>query len=120
MKFALAQINPTVGDIDGNAAKILSYYEKAKKQGADIVICPELSLIGYPPEDLVLTPSFVKQAMAAAKQLARKTAKGPALIIGCPWHGGREKVYLASHSPWDEKQEIYNAALLMDDGKIKH
>jgi len=120
MIIALAQINPTVGDIAGNAAKILAYYNKAKKQGADIVICPELSLVGYPPEDLVLMPSFVKQAMAAAKHLAKKTAKGPALIIGCPWEGGKGKVYHASRGPWDEKREIYNAALLLDRGKIMH
>jgi NAD+ synthase len=120
MKFALAQINPTVGDIAGNAAKILSYYEQAKKQGADLVICPELSLVGYPPEDLVLMPAFVRQAMDAAKQLAKKTAKGPALVIGCPWSGGKGKVYHASRGPWDEKPEIYNAALVLDDGKIVH
>src|SRR5271156_6318082 len=101
MKLALAQINPTVGDIAGNAAKILEFYAQAKAQGADIVICPELSLIGYPPEDLVLMPSFVSRAMTAAKNLAKKTAKGPALIIGCPWKEGKGKVYHTSRSPWD-------------------
>ncbi len=105
MKFAIAQINPTVGDIAGNAAKILGFYERAKKQGADLVICPELCVIGYPPEDLVLMPSFRKKAMQAVKNLAKKTAKGPALLVG---------------SVWEEKDKIYNAALLLGGGKVAH
>lgn len=124
MKFALAQINPTVGDIAGNAALIADYYDEAKEKGADLVICPELSLVGYPPEDLILMPAFVKEAMAAAKKLAKKTTRGPALIVGCPWQGGKQKNYRPSSKvpggPWDEKQQIYNAALFCDRGKIVH
>jgi NAD+ synthase len=105
IKIAIAQINTVVGDIAGNAQTILGYYEKAKAAGADIVACPELSLIGYPPEDIVLMPSFRAQAMHAAQVLAAKTAGGPALIVGCVWErGGR----------------VYNVALFMDGGKIAH
>jgi len=105
ISIAIAQINPTVGDLGGNAAKILSYYQKAKAQGADLVICPELSLIGYPPEDLVLMPSFRKKTMRAVKTIAKKTAKGPALVVG---------------SLWEENGKTYNTALLLDGGKILH
>lgn len=120
MKLALAQINPTVGDIAGNAAKILSYYTQAKKQGADLVVCPELCLVGYPPEDLVLMPAFQKEAMAAVKMLAKKTAKGPALIIGSLWEEGKKTYAKNPAGPWDEKQKIYNTALLLDRGKVVH
>ncbi len=120
LQLALAQLNPTVGDIDGNAAKIAASYDTAKRQGADLVITPELSITGYPPEDLILSPAFVKAAMAAAAKLAKRTAKGPALIIGCPWTEGKGKTYHAARGPWDEKRQVYNAALLCDRGKILH
>jgi len=105
MKFAIAQLNPTVGDIAGNAAKILQAYEQAKTQGADLVICPELSLIGYPPEDLVLMPDFRRKAMDAVQHLAARTKGGAGLIVG---------------SVWEEGGKIYNAALLCEAGKIAH
>ncbi|MDE3059883.1 MAG: NAD+ synthase [Pseudomonadota bacterium] len=121
MKLALAQINPTVGDISGNAAKILECYKKAAAQTADIVVFPELALVGYPPEDLVLMPSFVRKAMQAATELAKKTRNGPAMIIGCPWEEGKRKTYAkVPGSPWDEKRKIYNAALFLSGGKIAH
>jgi len=94
-----------VGDIAGNASTILRAWQSAAKQKADLVIFPELALIGYPPEDLVLMPAFRKEAMAAVKQLAKKTAKGPAMIVG---------------SVWEEKGRVYNAALLLDRGRILH
>lgn len=101
LNISIAQLNPVVGDITGNAEKILASWRKAKN--ADLVIFPELALIGYPPEDLILLPAFRKEAMAAIKTLAKKTAKGPALIVG---------------SLWEEKRKTYNAALLLDKGKI--
>ena len=103
LRLLIAQMNPTVGDIRGNAAKIMEFYEKA--DGADIVVCPELSLIGYPPEDLVLMPSFRAEAMRMVKELAAKTAKGPALVVG---------------SVWEENGGIFNAALLLDGGAVAH
>jgi NAD+ synthetase len=101
LNISIAQINPTVGGISGNAEKILAAWKQAKS--ADLVIFPELALIGYPPEDLILMPAFRKQALAELKSLAKKTAKGPALIVG---------------SLWEEKGKTYNAALLLEKGKI--
>jgi len=104
-RVALAQINPTVGDIAGNVSTILRAWQAAAKQKADLIVFPELALIGYPPEDLVLMPAFRKEAMAAVKTLAKKTAKGPAMLVG---------------SVWEKKGRVYNAALLLDHGKIVH
>jgi NAD+ synthase len=101
--FAIAQLNPTVGDIAGNVEKIRAAYRKAAAQKADIVIFPELAITGYPPEDLILFPAFRKEAIRAAGALAKETAKGPAMIVG---------------GVWEEKGKTYNAALLLDGGKI--
>jgi NAD+ synthase len=103
--IAIAQINVTVGDIDGNRQKILDYYERAAAQGAQLVVFPELCVTGYPPEDLILAPAFRAQAMEAARALAAQTKNKPAMIVGCVW---------------EEGDKIYNAALLLDDGKIAH
>lgn len=105
LTLAIAQLNPTVGDIDGNAAKILDYYKQAKKQGADLVICPELSLVGYPPEDLILMPAFTRKAMSVVNSIAAQTKQGPGLIIGMPW---------------EEEGGIYNSAVLIEQGNILH
>jgi NAD+ synthase (glutamine-hydrolysing) len=72
-RLALAQINATVGDIEGNTAKIIAFIAKATKAGADIVIFPELSLTGYPPEDLLLKPHFLRRNMAALEEVAAAT-----------------------------------------------
>ncbi|MBX6320379.1 MAG: NAD+ synthase [Rhodospirillaceae bacterium] len=104
LTIALAQLNPTVGDIAGNARKVRAAFEEAAGQGADLAVFSELVLCGYPPEDLVLKPAFVDDCMSAAEDLARRTRPGgPAMIVGAPWRdGGR----------------VYNAALLMADGRI--
>jgi len=60
LRIALAQINPTVGDFKGNVSKIINYIKRAEKSGAHIVLFPELSITGYPPEDLLLKPKFIK------------------------------------------------------------
>ena len=71
LRVALAQINPTVGDLDGNVAKLLEAYDAAEQAGCDIVAFPELSITGYPPEDLVLKPAFVADNEAALRALRR-------------------------------------------------
>ncbi len=102
LKIALATINPTLGDIDGNAARILEI--RAKATDADIVIYSELTLIGYPPEDLVLKPAFQRDAMDKAVELATVTKHGgPAMLIG---------------SCWVEGGKLYNSSLLLDNGTI--
>ena len=101
--IAIAQINPTVGDIAGNVAALQRAWEEGKRQGADLVVAPELCIAGYPPEDLVLKPSFVAACELAAHALARDTNPGPGMVVGCPWR---------------ENDKIYNAALLLEGGKV--
>jgi NAD+ synthase len=104
LKIAIAQMNLHLGAIDKNVAAIRKIRAEAAALGADLVVTPELSLSGYPPEDLVLKPAFVAACEAAADELARETADGgPGVIIGTPWrHGGL----------------LYNAAFLLEDGEI--
>jgi len=100
---AIAQLNPTLGDIAGNIAKLRRAREEAAGFGADLVIGTELCVSGYPPEDLVLKRSFLAGCEAAVRDFAKETATGPAILVGTPWrHGGK----------------TYNAALLLDRGEI--
>src|SRR2546423_9171439 len=84
MRVALAQINTVVGDLDGNGERILRRLAEAKERQADLVVFPELAVTGYPPEDLLLRPSFVQAAQAKAEALARE-ARGIVAPIGLPW-----------------------------------
>ncbi|MBR0900028.1 NAD+ synthase [Bradyrhizobium tropiciagri] len=104
IKITLAQLNPTVGDVTGNAAKARAAREKAKADGADLVVLSELFIAGYPPEDLVLKPAFQSACRAAVEELARETRDGgPAMLIG---------------TPWVEDGKLYNACALLDGGRI--
>src|SRR5579862_6715149 len=104
LKLALAQINPHEGQIRSNTARIRSARAEGGRLGADLVVTPEFSVAGYPPEDLVRKPSFVTACEAAIAELAAETADGgPGLIVGGPWRDG---------------DKIYNAAYLLDGGKI--
>ena len=104
-RLALAQSNPTVGDIAGNAARIRLARSRAGEAGADLVMFPELFLCGYPPEDLVLKPAFQDACRKACEDLARETADGgPAVLLGLPWvEGGK----------------LYNAYALIDGGVVQ-
>ena len=83
-RVVLAQMNPAVGDIPGNAAAIRERIDRAESRGADLIAFPELVLTGYPPEDLVLKPSAVELCMKAVETLARDAADGPSFVIGAP------------------------------------
>ncbi len=102
MKLALAQINCTVGDLHGNSAKILAYAERAKSQGAALLLTPELSLCGYPPEDLLLHTGFYRACDDALHALAQKIY-GISVVVGHPHE-------------MDGKR--YNAASVLRDGEI--
>lgn len=104
LKIALAQLNPTVGDVSGNEAKARTARAEAARLGADIVMFTELFLSGYPPEDLVLKPAFQDACRAACETLARETADGgPAVLIGLPWV---------------EDGLLHNAYAVLDEGSI--
>jgi NAD+ synthase len=103
-RIALAQCNPHEGQIDHNLQHIRLLRAEAAAMGADLVVTPEFSIAGYPPEDLVRKEAFVSRCEAALEALARDTADGgPGLIVGGPWRDGAK---------------IYNAAFLMDGGAI--
>jgi predicted amidohydrolase len=74
LRIAMAQINPTVGDLKGNRDKIIDYINRAKKLGADIVAFTELAVTGYPPEDLILKPQFVKDNLRTLREITRRRA----------------------------------------------
>src|SRR6266404_1298722 len=104
LAIAIGQLNPTVGDIAGNADKARQARARAQAAGADIIALPELFMSGYPPEDLVLKPAFQAACRAQVEELARETARGgPALLIGTPWLDGGK---------------LYNAYCLLDRGVI--
>ena len=84
MRLALAQINSVVGDLDGNVARIVGRLREAKDAGADLVLFPELAITGYPPEDLLFRPGFLREARRAAEQVAAETTDVAALV-GVPW-----------------------------------
>lgn len=103
IRLALAQINPTVGDLAGNSKKIVEYVKKAKRNKADIVVFPELAVTGYPPEDLVLKPQFISDNIAAVNKISR-TVSGIFVVAGFVDRG--------------KSGDIYNAAALIADGRI--
>jgi NAD+ synthase len=104
LKIALAQLNPTVGDVAGNLALLRKARATAATKGADLVFCAETVVSGYPAEDLVLKPAFQQACRQAVEDLAADTADGgPAIMVG---------------SPWLEGDKLMNGFLLLDGGKI--
>ncbi|RAZ89905.1 NAD+ synthase [Mesorhizobium hawassense] len=104
LRIAVAQLNPTVGDVAGNLAKAREARADAARQGADLVLYTELFLAGYPPEDLVLKPSFLKACEKAAEDFAKDTADGgPGVIIG---------------TPLKRRSGTHNSIVFADGGKI--
>ena len=103
-RIALAQLNPIMGDIAGNLKKARAARAEAAAAKADLILFPELYIVGYPPEDLVLKPALQSDAMEAVEKFAADTADGgPAVLVG---------------SPWVADDKLYNACLYLDGGKV--
>ena len=101
LRVGLAQINTTVGDLEGNAAKVLEYVECARAQGVDLISFPELTITGYPPEDLLLRPQFIEDNVAALRRVA-EGCRGITAVVGFV----------------DSNEDIYNAAAIIHDGRL--
>src|SRR5438270_4871074 len=102
MRLALAQINPVVGDLAGNRSLILERLADARAAGADLVLFPELAVTGYPPEDLLLRPGFVRAAERSLEEIAR-AARGIVAVVGTPYF----------------ERDLYNAAAVCAAGEVK-
>ena len=103
MRLALAQIDTTVGDLDGNRRRILGRLAEARAAGADLVLFPELAVTGYPPEDLLLRPAFIRAARRTVEEIA-KAATGITVLVGAPHLDGG----------------LFNACFVLADGKVRH
>lgn len=104
LKITLAQLNQSVGDLAANAAAMLAARERAAKVGSDLIVFPELQLIGYPPEDLILKPALIERAAAELEKMADATADGgPAMLVG---------------SVFVQDGALHNGVALLDGGKI--
>ena len=101
LRLAMAQINPTVGALSRNAAKIVAYADRARSLGAEVVLFPELAVTGYPPEDLLLKPGFVRDNIKVVNELARKI-RGITAVVGFV----------------DNNNGIFNAAAIIHDGRM--
>lgn len=101
-RVAVAQLNPIVGDIGGNFSLAVMAHQKAKEEGANLVLFTELFISAYPPEDLVLKPSFTKTCEEAVEKLAKITVGGPGIVIGLPLR---------------RNGNIYNGVMLLDEGR---
>jgi NAD+ synthase (glutamine-hydrolysing) len=102
VRLALAQINPVVGDLEGNRKLILERLDEAKAHAADLVLFPELAVTGYPPEDLLLRPGFIRAAESSVEAIARE-ARGTTVLVGGPHFDG----------------DLYNACYVLSGGEVK-
>ncbi len=108
MKIALAQINPTIGDLEGNREKILDYARRADDRGGDLVVFPELCVTGYPPEDLLENPFFKRAVQRTVDHLAQALPPDLGVIVGAPVPNGDRF-----------GKPLHNAALLLENGAVQ-
>jgi NAD+ synthase (glutamine-hydrolysing) len=111
MKIAIAQLNPTIGDLSGNAKHILEASQKAAKEGVRLMLTPELSLCGYPPRDLLLSPDFVESISRKLQELVLKLPPQLAVLVGT--------VELNPHATLKGQKPLFNSMALLDEGKVK-
>src|SRR5262245_25163583 len=105
MLLALAQVNPKVGDIEANANLVVQHIARARDAGADIVVFPELVLVGYPPKDLLYQEGFITAAASVAQRIGERNSAGITVIFGVPL-------------PVDSGRGIANSLLAYRDGKL--
>lgn len=103
-KITLAQLNATVGDLKGNAQKVMTAWEKARDDRSNIIAFPELFITGYNPQDLILKPAFQKASADTIKKIAEACSRGPAIAVG---------------GPFCDKESLYNAYYILFEGKIQ-
>jgi len=99
LRLGLAQVNPTVGDLEGNAAMVIEHIARAREAGVDLLAFPEMTITGYPPEDLLLKPAFIERAIASTRALVPHT-RGMTVVVGTV----------------DRDYDLYNAAAVLHDG----
>lgn len=107
MKIALAQINPIIGDLDGNTLKILAFAQSAAQKGAELVVFPELCLTGYPPMDLLDIPHFIQRCQEKIQEIADQIPQNVGVLLGAP-----------VPNPEKKGKRLLNAALLLENGEI--
>jgi NAD+ synthase (glutamine-hydrolysing) len=115
MRLALAQIDTVVGDLDGNRDRILAALGEARAAGADLVVLPELAVTGYPPEDLLLRPAFVRAAEAATREIAAAT-EGIVALVGTPWSVEHGLANVCAVCEGGEVRALYRKRLLPNYG----
>jgi NAD+ synthase len=103
-KITLAQLNATVGDLEGNADKVIKAWGKARDDGSNVIAFPELFITGYNPQDLILKPAFQKASTEMIQKIAETCSKGPTIAVG---------------GPFSDKENLYNAYYVLSDGKIQ-
>ncbi|AZB71742.1 NAD+ synthase [Synechococcus elongatus] len=111
MKLAIAQLNPTIGDLTGNTQAILAAARQAQQAGARLLLTPELSLCGYPPRDLLLLPDFLTAISEHLEQLCREAPKDIALLVGAPLPNPQAGI--------DGGKPLFNGAVLIENGAIR-
>jgi NAD+ synthase/NAD+ synthase (glutamine-hydrolysing) len=109
LRIALLQINPTAGDISGNAALIMAGARRAQEQGADLVVTPELALMGYLPRDLLMSCGFVQRACLELRRIAAELQNAPPMLVG-----------VATPNPAEMGRPLFNSAVLLQGGAIGH
>ena len=111
MKIAIAQLNPTIGDLTGNAQKILAAAHQAAEQGARLLLTPELSLCGYPPRDLLMHPGFIASMSAMLERLAHDLPRSLLVLVGT--------VEMNPNALLQGGKPLFNSMALLEDGKIR-
>ncbi len=116
-RIAMVQMNPTVGDMDGNVRRMTGWLREAKKAGADLVAFPELAITGYPPEDLLLKPKFLRENRRALQEMVRRS-RGLAVVVGCVGENASEPKAGQSMIVSAGRHELSNAAAIIAGGRL--